>query len=230
VRCKRNASQRISLKVSKIRRDRSDCRDIPNRSCGKIDRSVRRGIFNITSAISTLILIAVGFLWPASYWGNGHLEVWRGPAASWFLFLAPGRAVLFRQSVKSLSETVPIANLSEPGKFGIRAGPNGQQGWVVCQSSLGTPSFGNFGTHMTLDDGRGSEAAFIVSSRAYFVPYWCIAAGAWLLPAIWFWRWRQWKMRLRGLCVVCGYDLRATPDRCPECGAVPAIQSSRATG
>jgi hypothetical protein len=52
-------------------------------------------------------------------------------------------------------------------------------------------------------------------------PDWLLALLTAILPTAWLARLYQRRRLARvGLCPVCNYDLRATPDRCPECGAV----------
>jgi hypothetical protein len=71
-----------------------------------------------------------------------------------------------------------------------------------------------------LPDGAG---------QLFAVPYWFwVAAGA-VLPSVWVIRRRRARgRRAAGCCPACGYDLRATPDRCPECGSVPAAKGAAA--
>jgi hypothetical protein len=57
-----------------------------------------------------------------------------------------------------------------------------------------------------------------VQGWEFAIPDWMIIGLAVVLP----WRWFVLAKRHRnrpGFCGQCGYDLRATPDRCPECGA-----------
>jgi hypothetical protein len=63
---------------------------------------------------------------------------------------------------------------------------------------------------------------FATERRLVVVPYrWLVALSA-VLPAIAVIRAVRRRHRaVRALCVKCGYDLRATPDRCPECGTAP---------
>src|SRR5205085_2951907 len=54
------------------------------------------------------------------------------------------------------------------------------------------------------------------------ISHWLLVILLFMMPALWIRRLRHTRRGRRlGLCFACGYDLRSTPARCPECGAVP---------
>lgn len=60
------------------------------------------------------------------------------------------------------------------------------------------------------------------------VPHWFLALVFAIIPTLWF---RRWRGRFpAGHCQRCGYDLRASEERCPECGTpIPAASGGPAT-
>ena len=75
------------------------------------------------------------------------------------------------------------------------------------------------------DGGPGLTGTTVIA------PYWSIA-GLFAVPTVvWmgvgagraFGRMRARRRSLTGRCANCGYDLRATPDRCPECGRIALL-------
>lgn len=77
-----------------------------------------------------------------------------------------------------------------------------------------------WGSYTVVPDGPKFFAGWGIT-----VPLWLLALSSAILP--WLWLSRRYRevrasrLLRAGRCRICGYDLRATPERCPECGVVP---------
>jgi hypothetical protein len=57
--------------------------------------------------------------------------------------------------------------------------------------------------------------------RRIVIELWILAVASGSSATLWILILCRRRFPLPGKCITCGYDLRATPDRCPECGTIP---------
>jgi hypothetical protein len=75
-------------------------------------------------------------------------------------------------------------------------------------------------------DVDNPDGSLVRSLRLVAVPYWAVFASFTAIPGVRTLaavRRRCKRRQAAGVCPTCGYDLRATPERCPECGTIPRL-------
>ena len=178
-------------------------------------RRLFRTLLDAASVLLLVLALAMAALWAwsystAQYVGLTDTTGWRGGLSiAGLLRFEHGTFVIDKLGWSHVSYAV---TQRDPGLWEEVASRNRRGGWLkrigVAYSSI---DYGNEGRQMRY---------------AVYLPHWAVVVGLLVPAAARFWmiarRRRVAGRRGRNCCVVCGYDLRATPGRCPECGTVVA--------
>jgi hypothetical protein len=206
----------------------------------------RRSWLRIISLISAILLFGLSVsLWVASYFWSAEAYFARYEGSeldvlvAWSAHSSLGGVTLIREWRGSDVGVLPFGpGPHRPGwhcNIETRAEVFGRYATIAGPTSK--PSGVGFGAHSyyfkRFDVGRasGSNSGVIGPSgwTEITFPHWVgcvpvVLVFLAMLPS----RLRRRSRRRRGLCLHCGYDLRASPERCPECGtAVSWVSRNR---
>ena len=184
---------------------------------------MRRRLLHLLTAFSLLLCVVVSVLWVRSYQAHDVLSWDRadnsgGQHHRWYRVVASGRG---RIALSWDAEVAAVADIT-PEEAARPTGRWQWGGWHRESPRYPSPGFGGtpnlrWGFHFRWNRRPGTVR------REVILPYWALALPALAFPACRLLiRSRRSERRRRGVCLTCGYDLRATPDRCPECGTIPA--------
>ena len=179
--------------------------------------------------LSLLFCLAIGAVWIRSYLlFSQRFEVRRcqmiGQAlrySTFQLYLSEG-AFQYGNAWYDISDVHLISAMWPTGKSSLQFSHSNVGGVLYISPSHGSIS-GIAISYTPPSPAKGQVAQ--IDGR---MPYWVLVTLLSLLPILWIARFRRQRARDRlnpsEFCIRCGYDLRATPQQCPECGVIPQKQ------
>lgn len=164
---------------------------------------MRRRLFTLLAALSLVMFAAVTALWIRSHYRSDSVY-YSTPHAMYQLESVSGVLVTGQSSWRSLDEKSEWHFYSDPATTDV---PFFWEGHPV----LTRFGFARSDWYWRMD--------WADAGRWFMAPVWFLMTAFGVLPLFWLIRTIRlaWSKR-RGCCPGCGYDLRATPNRCPECG------------
>jgi hypothetical protein len=203
-------------------------------------KCLRRCLFNMLAMISLSLFLATLVFWIRGQWIADSFEVYlpnrgtiNGKVEGQFSFYLRGGGICAEYSRwpvypdsggRSISSLEYWHETMVPGDFVDAA--NLWRVQRVGQSTAHSQSLIHIGRlalqQTAIWNGANPSPETHITMTS---PFWLLSVIFLVLPIGWDIRHRRQLRAKRtageGYCRQCGYDLRATPGKCPECGAVP---------
>jgi hypothetical protein len=186
---------------------------------GRPRQHLPRLLLNATTALSALLSLATLALWLRIYRTADQIFDVRAPAGQLrgTDFVVTWRGRLIFQSGR-LDAPIPAPAASKSHRLGYQAIP--LQAVIDPTRTPGVQTRAGFAWgHFPYGFGPNASGTMRLLAIPFYVLTLALATPALLRVATSLTR--RHSQRRSGLCRSCGYDLRATPERCPECGTTP---------
>jgi hypothetical protein len=173
-----------------------------------------RWIFHTLTAMSLLLFVAGVLLCVRSYWVEDFLQHYDGQIILSSVSFSQGSIIVNR----AVGLQWLVLSSNEYLTFPVARGTSSLHRSFTC--SFATKPLQTVVFASKLDE-TGKWVNFGYDQTLIFPIYLPIVLAA-VLPLAWL-RWRMRSQFQAGHCPACGYDLRASKDRCPECGMAISI-------
>ena len=188
---------------------------------------LRRRLFNGLAAMLLLLFVATVAMWLRSFWAvdlfrfEGNHVVGKQEKMTDADFSSSRSGFAF-QFMKGLGNANPTAEMSWLRHLSY---PPAQIRWMNERTFLRRHGF--FFYCGPSDNGYvNSVLASWSWGFSFNLPYWLLLFVLPIYPAWRIYRGSHRRKPDGKTCHVCGYDLRATPHRCPECGTIPSMSAA----